>query len=54
MLNSHSFTVSKGVAIPLQVSTIILNGSASRLGMKTSTENCIYKIYVDLAERRKI
>lgn len=46
------------IAIPLQslqvLQYFILDGSASRLIMKMSTEDCISKIYVDLANRRKI
>lgn len=45
------------IAIPLQslqvLQCIILDGSASGLIMKTSTEDCIYKIYMDLANRKK-
>lgn len=44
MHNSHSFVQ------PLQVlQYIAFDGSAARLKMKASTKNCIYKIYIDLA-----
>lgn len=46
------------IAIPLQslqvLQYITFDSSASRLIMKTSTEDCIHKIYIDLANRRKI
>jgi len=48
MHNSHSFVQSLQV-----LQYITFDDTAARLVMKARTENCIYKICIDLANRRK-